>query len=210
MSASRSAAAPTPLAGKWLAHYRETTGRNAAKLTSDEKRGIVAKIGTIPGWPIVPIPGWSADEVCRHMRLERWDFAVVDMLHNFAFETEAELSAIVTKFKAVAGRANTCIVLVCHVNRGGFDKAKGKVRPPTRHDLRWSGSIENLAHTVTFVYRQHDNEFDPPQMLPEGTVYFDKNRGGKPASVPVVLNESKLRFELRAVEPVYSEEPLAA
>lgn len=169
----------------------------AGELRDTDKRKIMRDISTMTNWPIIEIPGWSADEVAHHIRRNRWDLVVIDILHNFRFHEERELSHAVSTFKAAAGQARCCIVLVAHIKR---ISEGGKRRPPTRHDLRWSGDIENLAHTICFVYRRQDNEVSPPAVLVDGDVYFDKCRGGKLTSVPVRFNERRLRFDLRGYE----------
>lgn len=165
------------------------------KLDESAKVKVLDHISTMPNWPIVEIPGWSPEEVAHHIRRNRWDLVVIDILHNFSFRDERELSSAVSTFKATAGRAKCCIVLVAHVNRSGIDK--GRRRAPNRHDLRWSGDIENLAHQICFVYRNSDNSVEPPTILADGSIYLDKVRGGTVTSQPVTFNERRLRFETR-------------
>lgn len=173
------------------------------KLTEADKIDIMNRLGTMPAWPMVQVAGWTPDEVAHHIRLHRWDMAVIDILHNFKFHDERELSSAVATFKAAASQANCCIVLVAHIKR--INDA-GRRRPPNRHDLRWSGDIENLAHTICFVYRRQDTDVSPPEILAEGDVYFDKCRGGVLASVPARFSERRLRWEPRDEEPPPPEE----
>jgi replicative DNA helicase len=143
-------------------------------------------------WPIVDTSGWTIDEVCLHIRQYRWDFVVIDILHNFPFDNERELAASVARLKAAARLARCCIVLVAHVNRSGTEN--GKRRRPVRSDLKWSGEIENLSDAVCFVYRKQDDITGEPTN--EGSVYFDKFRGGKLGSQEVRFNGDRLLFEL--------------
>jgi replicative DNA helicase len=147
-------------------------------------------------WPITDIRGWSAEETCNHIRHHRWDFVVVDILHNFAFEKERELASIVRRFKATAAQANCCIVIVAHVNRGGVEK--GKRRPPVKSDLRWSGEIDNIADCVCFVYREQNDKL---RQTADGSIYFDKVRRGKLGGERVRFNESRLLFEVETGKP---------
>ena len=144
-------------------------------------------------WPIVDTAGWSAEEIASHIRHHRWDLAVVDILHNIPFADERELSASVASLKAAAKLAGCCIVLVCHVNRGGVER--GKRRRPVRSDLRWSGDIENLADVVCFVYREQDET--TLEATEDAWVYFDKCRGGRLGAEKARFNPLRLRFELR-------------
>lgn len=141
-------------------------------------------------WPIVDTSGWTVEEAALHIRQYRWDFVVVDILHNFPFDDERQLSAAVARLKAAARLARCCIVLVAHVNRGGVER--GKRRRPVRSDLRWSGDIENLADAVCFVYRQQDEETLEP--TEDGVIYFDKCRGGKLGGQGVRFDSGRLRF----------------
>lgn len=142
------------------------------------------------GWPIVDTAGWTVDEVALDIRRHRWDFVVVDILHNFPFENEREIAAAVARLKAAAKLARCCIVLVAHVNRGGI--TGGIRRRPVRSDLRWSGEIENLADAVCFVYREQDPEtFEATEY---GAIYFDKCRGGDTGGEAVHFDRDHLRF----------------
>ena len=143
-------------------------------------------------WPIVDTSGWTVEEVCLHIRQYRWDFVVIDILHNFPFDDERQLSASVARLKAAARLAQCCVVLVAHVNRTGVER--GRRRRPVRSDLRWSGDIENLADAVCFVYRKQDEDTLEP--TPEGYVYFDKCRGGELGGQKVHFNSERLRFEV--------------
>jgi replicative DNA helicase len=144
-------------------------------------------------WPIVDTSGWTVEEVALHIRQYRWDFVVIDILHNFPFDDERQLSASVARLKAAARLARCCIVLVAHVNRGGIER--GKRRRPVRSDLRWSGDIENLADAVCFVYREQDEETLEP--TEDGFIYLDKCRGGELGGQPVRFFPPRLRFEAR-------------
>jgi replicative DNA helicase len=157
-------------------------------------------------WPIEDIAGWTVDEVALHIRMKRWDFVVIDILHNFPFDDERQIAAAVARLKQAARLANCVIVLMAHVNRGGT-KPDGFRRRPVRSDLKWSGEIENLADAVVFVYRLQDQEtFEP---IDAGAIYFDKCRGGKLGGVSVRFNPAYLSFEL-APDQDPEDRPLAA
>lgn len=143
-------------------------------------------------WPIVDTSGWTVEEVGLHIRQHRFDFVVVDILHNFPFENEREIAAAVARLKIAARLANCVVVLVAHVNRGGTQG--GVRRRPLRSDLKWSGEIENLADAVCFVYRLQDVETNEPTA--DGAIYFDKCRGGKLGGPAVRFNDQRLIFEL--------------
>jgi replicative DNA helicase len=167
------------------------------RLDEAQRARIEHRIASLPDWPILEIPGWTGEQVIEDIGNREWDLAVVDILHNFRFADERELSTIVSGFKAAAGLLKCCIVLVAHVSRRGMDRVKP--RPPVCADLRWTGDIENLADIVCFVYRERDDE-DPPQPTAAGSVYFDKCRNGKLGSQAVEFNPMRLRFDLAGAE----------
>lgn len=142
-------------------------------------------------WPMVQIKGWSVPQVCLHIRQYGWDLVVIDILHNFQFKDERELSNAVAQLKATASLAKCCIVLVAHVNRSGVDQ-NGYRRRPIRSDLRWSGDIENLADVVCFVYREQDPDTGEPTN--NGWIYFDKCRGGKLGAASAVFEGDRGRW----------------
>lgn len=147
------------------------------------------------GWPIIRCAGWSVDEVCHHIRQYRRDLVVIDLLHNFAFNEERELAAMVRRIKMTGKQANCTIVLCCHVNRKGAEG--GKKRPPLLSDLRWSGEIENMADAVCFVHREQEDH-PPHDPLSESYIYFAKMKGGKIGGVKAEFNSKYLRFEAAA------------
>ena len=167
-----------------------------AKLGAEDRARVLDFLNGPVHWPIVDTAGWTVEEVALHIRQHRWDFVVIDILHNFPFENEREIAAAVARLKAAAKLARCCIVLVAHVNRGGI--TGGSRRRPVRSDLRWSGEIENLADAVCFVYREQDQETLEPTEF--GFIYLDKCRGGKLGSEAVRFDSGRLRFEVSEAE----------
>jgi replicative DNA helicase len=74
----------------------------SGKLDKPDEQKIVKHLNSGAFWPIVDIAGWSAEEICHHIRHERWDLVVVDILHNIPFSDERELAAAVARLKAAA------------------------------------------------------------------------------------------------------------
>ncbi len=172
-----------------------------AQLDEGQRTKVIGYLNGTAHWPIVDTAGWTVEEVALHIRQHRWDFVVIDILHNFPFENEREIAAAVARLKAAAKLARCCIVLVAHVNRGGI--TGGMRRRPVRSDLRWSGEIENLADAVCFVYREQDQEtFEPTEF---GFIYLDKCRGGKLGGEAVRFDSQRLRFEVNDLEEAYAQ-----
>jgi replicative DNA helicase len=167
-------------------------------------------------WPIVPCQGWTAQEVCHHIRRHGWDMVAIDLLHNFRFKDERELSDMFTLFKATAALANCFILLIAHVNRGGI--IGGLRRRPTMSDLRWSGDLENKADIVSFVWRYQVGNLPGARDVREGEglsqtnlgfLWHDKIRDGDVdvASQAVAFNPGRLRFEARDLLPEERSDP---
>jgi replicative DNA helicase len=170
-------------------------------LDDTDRSRVMAHLNGPAFWPIVDTAGWTVEDVSLHIRQHRWDFVVIDILHNFPFENEREIAAAVARLKAAAKLARCCIVLVAHVNRGGI--TGGMRRRPVRSDLRWSGEIENLADAVCFVYRDQDPEtFEPTEF---GFIYLDKCRGGKLGGEAVRFDPERLRFSKNEHEEDYGQ-----
>lgn len=151
-------------------------------------------------WPYVGCHGWTPREVCYDIRRRRWGLVLVDHLHRFRFKDERELSNAVSLFSETAAIAECCIVLICHVNRGGIGP-DGQRRRPVCSDLRWSGDIENIADIVWFLWRYQDPK--TAEQLERGFTYLDKARDADAghASQPVMFNSRRLRFDLRELDP---------
>lgn len=162
------------------------------KLTDGQRRKVMDYLNSSSLWPMIDIAGWSGVETAHHIRAHRPDLAVIDILHNFAFNEEREIAAIVKTFKAAAKIANCCVIVVAHIGRGATEK--GRRRQPRRSDLKWSGDIENLADAICFVYRMQDEE--TLEILNDGYVYFDKVRGGRIGSQKAHVNPFRLEWEL--------------
>lgn len=176
------------------------------KLDDRQRSTVLEYLNGPVHWPIVDTAGWTVDDVALHIRQQRWDFVVVDILHNFPFEDERQIAAAVARLKAAARLANCVIVLVAHVNRGGTQG--GFRRRPVRSDLKWSGEIENLADVVCFTYRKQDElTLEPTE---SGAIYFDKCRGGKLGGVNTRFNPDRLLWELSHFEDPEPEKSLSA
>jgi replicative DNA helicase len=144
---------------------------------------------------ITDATGWTAREISNDIRLNRWDIAGVDLLHNIAPEpsetsqeqTLTNASRILTDTSRLA---NCLVVSVSHLNeRRSFSVEKPK---PVLSDLRGSGMIKNSADSVAFVWRKQDLERGLPE--PEGEIILAKVRNGVPGWLDVRVDRQKLEF----------------
>lgn len=100
----------------------------------------------------------------------------------------AEAGEVSGEARALAKELDCCVLLLCQLSR---EVEKRDDKRPMLSDLRWSGEIEQDAHVVAFVYREHHYlASDPnaePWALSEAKNKFEflirKNRNGETSDV---------------------------
>lgn len=113
-------------------------------------------------------------------RVEPLDYIVIDHIHFLDSDgdtNERELSKITKSLKALAGQLNIPVIALAQLNRG-LEKRHDK--RPVISDLRGSGSIEEDADLIFFVYRDdyyNDDEYNPNKGLIQ--LELAKHRNGK-------------------------------
>lgn len=160
------------------------------KLGGDHQKRLVSALNKGLPYGMCSVAGWDAHKIASHIRLHRWDVAVIDILHNIRYEDERDLSNAVSAFVEAAKLAECAVVLVAHLNRG---RLQGPIRPrPSLRDLRGTGDLENKADIVCFVHREEDPDTHFPG--DEGEVFLQKCRGGRLGGLEVSFSESRIRF----------------
>lgn len=116
------------------------------------------------------------------------------LIEQEAGSREQEVSIISRGLKAIAKEFNIPVIALAQLNRKVEDRAD---RRPRLADLRDSGSIEQDADIVCFVYRPayYDLKtmlFDNKEISTEGLMLFDcgKNRNGALFNIPLKHNDS--------------------
>ena len=71
---------------------------------------------------------------------------------RYAGNKVAEAGEVSGAARALAKELDCCIVLLCQLSR---EVEKRDDKKPQMADLRWSGEIEQDAHVVAFLYREH-------------------------------------------------------
>jgi replicative DNA helicase len=107
-------------------------------------------------------PGASADDIYAKVMLQKQsvgcDLVAIDYLHVMDLmeqkgeNTEKAITRTVNKLKKLAGVANCPILLFSQLNRD-CERRPDKAHVPILSDLRDSGSLEQVASCVFFVYR---------------------------------------------------------
>lgn len=146
--------------------------------TVDGREGerVIASLQRLP-FGVTDCSVWTAEQVARHMRVNRWDLCAVDVLHNMPYENEADLRLILTTLAAAARSTGSHLILVCHLNQA---RARDELLPrPVLRDLRDSGMIQKLAANVLFLHREQTNNGGFIETSPDGLVVADKARHGR-------------------------------
>lgn len=148
------------------------------------------------------VSDWSIDDVVAHIVENKWDLAVVDLIHGFGYNDERELSrtssAIVRAAKASAhdGHLGTAVVMAAHLNDGQMRDQRSPKRPmPGLHSIKGSSSLKQDADIVLFAWLQDSDDGTPTH---EGAVWIAKSRNGGMVKVPVELVTSTMTFRVAA------------
>lgn len=102
----------------------------------------------------------------------------------------AEAGEVSAGARAMAKELDCCVILLCQLSR---EVEKRDDKKPQMSDLRWSGEIEQDAHVVAFLFREHYYlQNDPaadPWAVQEASHKMEflirKNRNGETSDVPL-------------------------
>lgn len=185
-------------------HYNRTLAIPAAtisdrRITDEQARRIVAA-GRLP-FGVQSCHGWDARQIARHIRQARPDVAVLDHFHALPGVGKTDgIDDAMQVLVAAAGQTPCHLFLVCQLNQ---ERNKSIVRPaPVGRDLRGSGQLYALAHTVLMVHRQeeelrdeHERPLGRAVQGEDGGLDVVKNKPtGRLGAVPVRFDSVRLRF----------------
>jgi replicative DNA helicase len=140
--------------------------QKSGRVTEADWRALAEAQRALDGLPIV-IDDKAAVTVghvraqARRMKRRRGvGLVIVDHLHLMSFEATGrgeanatlELGRITAGLKACAKELAMPVLLLCQLNRGPEGREDKR---PTKADLRQSGSIEQDADLIAFLYREH-------------------------------------------------------
>lgn len=137
------------------------------------------------------------------------DLIVVDYLQLMSgggrrYENRTqEVSAISRGLKALAKELRVPVVALSQLSRAPESRGSGDHRPQLA-DLRESGSIEQDADLVAFIFREEIYKPDDPELEGIAEVIIRKQRNGPTGTVKMAFLKSSTRFESMAngaVEP---------
>lgn len=179
-------------------------------LWQDDMRKITRAIEQLAEAPIFidDTPGITISEMrAKARRLLQskgsLDLIVVDYLQLMSgggkrYENRTqEVSAISRGMKALAKELAVPVVALSQLSRAPESRGAGDHRPQLA-DLRESGSIEQDADVVAFIFREEVYKPDDPELDGVAELIIRKQRNGPTGTVKLAFLKSSTRFESRA------------
>lgn len=115
------------------------------------------------------------------------------------FTREQEISIIMRGLKALSKELYLPIVVISQLSR--INESRGYNKRPILSDLRGSGTIEEIADIVSFIYRPEYykiDEWDDEEQMPtqgQAEFIFAKHRNGSLDNIRLKFIASQGRFE---------------
>ncbi len=137
--------------------------------------------------------GWTADEIARHMKWNRWDVAGIDIIHEIPHDEATDERGLTRIFQTLRGAAKQagCSLVACvHLNDNRVTTPQRPV--PVLRDIRGSGMFQRGADVVLFVHRD-DNEHGMP--TEKGMLIAAKIRNGSPDAMALTFDRASLMFK---------------
>jgi len=143
---------------------------------------------------------------CRRLKRQYPDLGLVMVdylqlmtVHGKAENRVQEISEISRSLKALAKEINVPVIAISQLNRGVESRIKtGKGRMPQMADLRESGSIEQDADIIGFIYRDelyHDDAYTNPEEVGKADLRISKHRNGATGWIKLAFIGQYARFE---------------
>ena len=115
-----------------------------------------------------------------------------------------EVSAISRGLKALAKELAVPVVALSQLSRAPESRGAGDHRPQLA-DLRESGSIEQDADVVAFIFREEVYKPNDPELEGVAEIIIRKQRNGPTGTLKMAFLKSSTRFESMAQGPFPSE-----
>jgi replicative DNA helicase len=160
-------------------------------------------------------PGISVSEMRAKARrlkqTEGLDLLIVDYLQLMSavpiggkrFENRTqEVSAISRGLKALAKELKVPLIALSQLSRA--PESRGGDHRPQLSDLRESGSIEQDADVVAFIFREEFYKKDDPDLEGKAELIVAKQRNGPTDTIRMAFIKSYTRFENLAAESGFS------
>ena len=186
-------------------------------LWQDDTKKVVRAMEQLAHAPIFidDTPGISLSEMrAKARRLKqsqgRLDLIIVDYLQLMSgggkrFENRTqEVSAISRGLKALAKELSVPVIALSQLSRA--PESRGGDHRPQLADLRESGSIEQDADLVMFIFREEVYKQDDPELQGRAEIIIGKQRNGPIGKVRMAFLKHCTRFESLAEGGVAPEE----
>ncbi len=175
-------------------------------LWQDDTKKVVRAMEQLAHAPIYidDTPGVSVSEMrAKARRLKqsqgRLDLIIVDYLQLMSgggkrFENRTqEVSAISRGLKALAKELSVPVIALSQLSRA--PESRGGDHRPQLADLRESGSIEQDADLVMFIFREEVYRQDDPELQGRAEIIIAKQRNGPIGKIRMAFLKSCTRFE---------------
>lgn len=175
-------------------------------LWQDDTKKVVRAMEQLAHAPIYidDTPGISVSEMrAKARRLKqsqgRLDLIIVDYMQLMSgggkrFENRTqEVSAISRGLKALAKELTVPVIALSQLSRA--PESRGGDHRPQLADLRESGSIEQDADLVMFIFREEVYKQDDPELQGRAEIIIAKQRNGPIGKVRMAFLKSCTRFE---------------
>jgi len=127
------------------------------------------------------------------------DYLQLMTVHGKSENRVQEISEISRSLKSLAKEINVPVIAISQLNRGVESRTKtGKGRIPQMADLRESGSIEQDADIIGFIYRDevyHDDTYTNPEEVGKADLRISKHRNGATGNIKLAFVGQYSRFE---------------
>jgi replicative DNA helicase len=176
-------------------------------LWQDDTRKIAQALEKLTHAPIFidDTPGISLSEMrAKARRLQQsqggLDIVIVDYLQLMTaggrrYENRTqEVSAISRGLKALAKELKVPVIALSQLSRAPESRGSGDHRPQLA-DLRESGSIEQDADLVAFIFREEVYKPDEPELDGVAELIIRKQRNGPTGTVRMAFLKASTRFE---------------
>lgn len=186
-------------------------------LWQDDMKKVVRAMEQLAQAPIYidDTPGISISEMrAKARRLKqsqgRLDLIIVDYLQLMSgggkrFENRTqEVSAISRGLKALAKELSVPVIALSQLSRA--PESRGGDHRPQLADLRESGSIEQDADLVMFIFREEVYRQDDPELQGRAEIIIAKQRNGPIGKIRMAFLKSCTRFETMAEGGIEGEE----
>ena len=172
------------------------------KLEKDEWSMLTHAIEVLSGTKIFldDTPGITPMQLrtkCRRLHLEhRLDLVIIDYLQLMSSENRSEnrvqeVSFISRQLKMMARELGVPVLAAAQLSRAVEQRSDKK---PVLSDLRESGSLEQDADIVMFIYRPEVYEEDT-DMKNVAEIIISKHRNGPTGSVQLIFRKNLAKFE---------------